>query len=63
MRFGHSYGYPTAEELWEFQNWMTKVDKTYTLSNKGMEVTIDWKGRLPYPEGDRDTDERTVNGK
>jgi hypothetical protein len=52
LRFGHSYGYPTAEELWKFENWMTRVDKTYTTSEKGTEIAIDWKGQLPYPEGD-----------
>lgn len=48
---GHSYGYPTTEELWKFERWMTKVGERYTLSDKPVEITIDWKGRLPYPEG------------
>lgn len=55
LLFGHSYGYPTAEELWRFENWMTKVGERYTLSDKPVEITIDWKGRLPYPEGLRGT--------
>jgi hypothetical protein len=53
LLFGHSYGYPTAEELWRFENWMTEVDEEYTLSDERVEIPIDWEGRLPYPEGDR----------
>ncbi len=51
LAFGHSYAYPTTDELWKFQNWMTRDDKTYDLGEKGFGITIDWKGRLPYPEG------------
>jgi hypothetical protein len=61
LLFGHSYGYPTAEELWKFKRWMTKADETYTTSEKGVEISIDWKGQLPYPEGDRGTDGRSSN--
>jgi len=54
LLFGHSYGYPTERELWQFENWMTRIDKTYALTDDKIEITIDWKGKLPYPEGDRD---------
>jgi len=50
--FGHSYGYPTGQQLWEFQDWMTKDGERYTLGDKPVEIIIDWKGLLPYPEGD-----------
>ena len=50
--FGHSYGYPTEQQLWEFQDWMTKDGERYTLGDRPVEITIDWKGLLPYPEGD-----------
>ena len=49
--FAHSYGYPTKQDLWGLKKWMTQVDKVYTLSDKPVEIAIDWKGRLPYPEG------------
>ncbi len=51
LLFGHSYGYPTAEELWRFEDWMTKTDEGYDLSDEPVEIAIDWTGRLPYPEG------------
>jgi len=50
--FGHSYGYPTEAQLWEFQDWMMKDGERYILGDKPVEITIDWKGMLPYPEGD-----------
>lgn len=50
--FGHSYGYPTVQELWRFENWMTKGREKYELGDKPLEIIIDWKGQLPYPEGD-----------
>lgn len=66
LSFGHSYGYPSIKELWDFGKpptmaanlpptgtWMTQIEKTYPLSEEGMKIDIDWKGRLPYPEGDR----------
>lgn len=52
LSFGHSYGYPTTEELWRFENWMTKISERYALDDNPVRVHIDWKGRLPYPEGD-----------
>lgn len=54
VNFTHSYGYPTKEELWRDQKWMTQgKDSILTLSDKPMKIQIDWKGRLPYPEGPR----------
>jgi hypothetical protein len=52
LNFTHSYGYPTKEELWRFEKWMTQdKDSVRTLSDKPLKIDIDWKGRLPYPEG------------
>ena len=53
LRLGHSYGLLTKEQLWEVKEWMTtQPDARYELSEKPMEIRIDWKGRLPYPEGE-----------
>jgi hypothetical protein len=53
LLFGHSYGYPTNKELWQFKNWMNKGGESYTLGKEPVRIEIDWTGRLPYPEGDR----------
>jgi len=37
------------------EKWMTQIDQVFTLSDTPVEILIDWKGRLPYPEGDRGT--------
>ncbi len=52
LLFGHSYGYPTPEELWEFKDWMTRETRKFDLSNEQVKITLDWKGRLPYPKGE-----------
>jgi len=52
LYFGHSYGYPTTEELWRFEQWMTKETGKYELSEEPVKIAIDWKGRLPYPQGE-----------
>lgn len=53
LRFGHSYGYPSVEELWAFENWMTEVsDTSYFLGEEPFSIDIDWEGKLPYPEGE-----------
>lgn len=52
FRFGHSYGYLDAAELWKFENWMTQTDRVYRLSDNETRVEIDWRGKLPYPEGE-----------
>jgi hypothetical protein len=57
--FSHSYGCPTRQELWQQKSWMTRVEAADSLGEKPIRIPIDWKGRLPYPEGDRgagDTD-------
>lgn len=54
FRFGHSYGLLDTESLWKFENWMTEIpEKPYPLGDRPTEIRIDWKGLLPYPEGDR----------
>lgn len=53
FRFGHSYGFLDTESLWKFGNWMTEIpEKLYPLEDKPIKLRINWKGRLPYPEGD-----------
>ena len=53
FRFGHSYGLLDTESLWEFKDWMTEIpEKSYPLEDTPIEFRIDWKGRLPYPEGE-----------
>lgn len=53
LRFGHSYGYPSLKTLWKFENWMTEIPEWKTrLTKKPTRVVIDWKKRLPYPEGE-----------
>jgi hypothetical protein len=52
LKIGHSYGYLEGKDLWEFDKWMTKSEKVYQLSEKPIELKIDWTGRLPYPEGE-----------
>jgi hypothetical protein len=53
LQFGHSYGYLDDKALWEFRDWMTKFpEKTYKLGDEPIKVSIDWRGRLPYPEGE-----------
>lgn len=57
LRFGHNYGYPTEEELWQFVDWITEDKEMYSLSGREEQITIDidWEDLLPYPEGDRGT--------
>ena len=52
LRFGHSYGYLIGEELWKFEAWKTRMpEKTIDL-DRGIELNLDWKGELPYPQGE-----------
>lgn len=51
IRLGHSYALPNRKEMWKNQEWMTVDPKAYRLSEKPVELKIDWKGRLPYPKG------------
>jgi hypothetical protein len=60
LRFTHSYGYPTKKELWQFEEWMTQVDGVYALNDSLVQIPIEWEGRLPYPEGDRDAGQRNL---
>lgn len=53
LRFGHSYGFLEAEELWEFHDWMTVDDEILELYQyEPITVDLDWEGLLPYPLGD-----------
>jgi hypothetical protein len=51
LTFGHSYGFLTDDQLWEFEDWMTVDKEEYPLSEDAIEIIIDWGGQLPYPEG------------
>lgn len=55
VRFSQSYGNPTLEKLWRSdEKWMTYAkDTTRVLGEQPLKIEIDWKGKLPYPEGDR----------
>lgn len=51
FRFGHSYGMLDAKSLWQFNDWMTSSPYRAVLSQREpFELTLDWEGRLPYPE-------------
>lgn len=53
LNFGHSYGYIDDKALWKFRDWMTKdPEKKYKLGDEPIKLTLDWTGRLPYPEGE-----------
>lgn len=53
FRFGHVYGYLNTKSLWSFEDWMTKIpDREYPLGDKRIDISINWEGRLPYPEGE-----------
>lgn len=51
LRFGHSYGQLNSEELWAFNDWMTRIPGEIPIQQVG-QVELDWKGLLPYPEGE-----------
>lgn len=53
LRLGHSYGYLMPTELWKFENWMSKPDQILELSDKPVEININWEKRLPFPQGER----------
>ena len=53
VRFGHSYGYLQPKELWNFRDWKTDLSKeVYRLEDKPLELSVNWRGQLPYPEGE-----------
>lgn len=60
LRFGHSYGLPEGEELWAFNDWMSRHPQPVPL-NEFQPIQIDWYGLLPYPEGeDYERDEKPL---
>jgi hypothetical protein len=52
LRFGHTYGYLSGEQLWEFDDWMTEIGDTILPLDEHIALSIEWEGRLPYPEGE-----------
>lgn len=52
LRFGHSYGFPDITSLWKFEKWMTQFPRQLHSLKEKIQLKIDWKGRLPYPEGE-----------
>ncbi|MFH1614606.1 MAG: hypothetical protein ABIG61_05950 [Planctomycetota bacterium] len=52
LRFGHSYGVLDMNGLWEFDGWMTYYPGRHELMGSMIEVTLDWQGQLPYPQGE-----------
>jgi len=51
LRFGHSYGKLDPEELWAFNDWMTRIPEQFPIQQLPP-VELDWKERLAYPEGE-----------
>jgi hypothetical protein len=51
IRFGHTYSFFDTEQLWSFDDWMTYSPTMQPLS-AGVNMTLDWTGRLPYPQGE-----------
>ena len=51
LRFGHSYGMLTTEELWHFDDWMTFNNEQMPLAGE-IAMPLQWQGLLPYPEGE-----------
>lgn len=52
IKIGHNYGYLSAQELWEFKDWMTEMSGPYDMDERPVELRVDWSGQLPYPEGE-----------
>jgi len=54
FRFGHSYGMLGPEGLRRFYDWMTFKPAEFQPAGPdcGLQITLDWEGRLPYPEGE-----------
>jgi hypothetical protein len=53
VRFGHSYGYLSANELWNFRDWKTDLAKEmFPLGDSTIMIPIMWIGQLPYPQGE-----------
>jgi hypothetical protein len=53
VNFTHSWGYPEKKELWSERKWMTPSRDTSMMmtGEKPLTIKIDWRGRVPYPEG------------
>ena len=52
LRVGHTWNYPSAEELQRFENWMTRFENKDELQDTAMRYEINWKGMIKYPEGE-----------
>ncbi|MFO7614048.1 MAG: hypothetical protein R6W71_05345 [Bacteroidales bacterium] len=52
LSFGHHYTLLTAKELWDVREWMTTYEESVWFKEEPLEISIDWEGRLPYPQGD-----------
>lgn len=53
FHFGHTYGCPDAESLWEFNDWMSSpVLSAYICNPDPVSIPINWEGLLPYPASD-----------
>ena len=48
LKVGHSYGLPSEEELWEYNDWKTHYTKPLDLDSAI--VDVDWENTLPYPD-------------
>ncbi len=51
VRLGNSFGKPTIEELWNFDNWMTTFNRDEELSDT-LVYRLNWEGKILYPEGE-----------
>jgi hypothetical protein len=53
LRFGHSYGYFSKDELWKFKEWTTLPTlEKFRLGDEPIKFGVDWRGKLPYPKGE-----------
>jgi len=54
LKIGHSWNNNILNKrwLWNFEKWMTEFQEEFVLSEEEIELEIDWKGKLPYPEGE-----------
>jgi hypothetical protein len=51
VRLGNSFGKPTIEGLWEFDDWMTTFNRDEDLSDT-LVYKLNWEGKILYPEGE-----------
>lgn len=51
VRLGNSFGKPSIEELWNFDNWMTTFNRHEELSDT-LVYRLNWEGKILYPEGE-----------